>query len=167
MSFFAAKGIVLYNLDHFVMFLVAVMLFGILVIFVYNRIYIGRTKRNVIRQKAQNTRLALVLKAGRLRIWKYVLSSRRYHFLSEEGSMEQDYSPIEFSQFYDRDDFESLRKGVFDICEGKKKTVLVSLLSSSKDGGYRRHYEVTLSVDKSDEQGRVLSVLGIQHDVTE
>ena len=167
MSFFAAKGIVLYNLDHFVMFLVAVMLFGILVIFVYNRIYIGRTKRNVIRQKAQNTRLALVLKAGRLRIWKYVLSSRRYHFLSEEGSMEQDYSPIEFSQFYDRDDFESLRKGVFDICEGKKKTVLVLLLSSSKDGGYRRHYEVTLSVDKSDEQGRVLSVLGIQHDVTE
>ena len=139
----------------------------ILVVVSYNRFYMKRANEANARKKEQNAHLALVLQAGRLRIWKYYLATRQYHFLSEEGSMEQRYNPIDFAQFFDRDDFEKLRAIIFDICEGKKSGAVVTMVSNAKDEAYLRHYEVSVSVDQRDSKGRVLSIFGIQHDVTE
>ena len=119
------------------------------------------------RRKEQNAHLALVLQAGRLRIWKYLPATRHYLFLSEEGTMEQRYNPIDFQQFFEHDDFERLRTAIFDICEGKQNSAVLTLVSNAKDDAFLRHYEMTVSVDRRDSRGRVTSILGIQHDVTD
>ena len=160
-------NISLWSLDQYALGVVIVLLVVILVVVIYNRVYLRRLKETSARQKEQNAHLALVLQAGRLRIWKYVPATRQYIILSEEGTMEQRYNPIDFSQFFDRDDFETLRATIFDICEGKKNSAVVTLVSNAKDEAFLRHYEVTVSVDRRNSKGRVTSVLGIQHDVTE
>lgn len=157
----------MFDLNHCVVYVMIVMLIAIFILFRYNRVYLKRERINNAALNEQNSRLALVLRTGRLRVWKYVLATRHYYFLSEEGSQEQEYNPIEFSQFFDHDDFELLRTAIYNICEGKEKISTITLLSNAKDGDYRRHYEISLSVSEHDEHGRVLSVIGIQHDVTE
>ena len=157
----------LWSPNYYVLAVVAMLLVVILVVVSYNRFYMKRANEANARKKEQNAHLALVLQAGRLRIWKYYLATRQYHFLSEEGSMEQRYNPIDFSQFFDRDDFEKLRAIIFDICEGKKSGAVLTMVSNAKDEAYLRHYEVSVSVDQRDSKGRVVSVFGIQHDVTE
>ena len=157
----------LWGLHHYVLCVVVILVVVILVVVSYNWVYLKRAKEANARQKEQNAHLALVLQAGRLRIWKYLPATRHYIFLSEEGSMEQRYNPIDFAQFFDRDDFERLRSTIFDISEGKKNSAVVTLVSNAKDEAFLRHYEVMVSVDRRDSMGRVTSILGIQHDVTE
>lgn len=156
-----------WSLNHYVFGVVGVLVFAILVVVFYNWIYLKRAKEANTRQKEQNAHLALLLQAGRLRIWKYFPGIRQYLYLSEEGTMEQRYNPIDFSQFFNRDDFDVLYSTITAIYEGKKNSAVVTLGSNAKDEAFLRHYEVTVSVDRRDSQGRVVSVLGIQHDVTE
>lgn len=155
------------SLNHYVFAVVGVLLVAILIVIVYNYVYLKRAKEATARQKEQNAHLALVLQAGRLRIWKYIPATRQYLIISEEGTMEQRYNPIDFLQFFDREDFETLRTAIFDICDGKKNNAVVMLASNAKDDSFLRHYEVTVSVDRRNSRGHVVSILGIQHDVTE
>ena len=157
----------MWSMHHYVFALVAVQLVVIIVVVCYNRVYLKRAEEANAHQKEQNAHLALVLQAGRLRIWKYLPATRQYIIISEEGTMEQRYNPIDFLQFFDRDDFEKLRTVIFEICDGKKNSAVVTLTSNAKDDSYLRHYEVTVSVDRRNSMGRVTSILGIQHDVTE
>ena len=157
----------LWSLTHYALALSAVLLVVILVVVLYNRVYMRRANEANARRKEQNAHLALVLQAGRLRIWKYLPATRHYLFLSEEGTMEQRYNPIDFQQFFERDDFERLRTAIFDICEGKQNSAVLTLVSNAKDNAFLRHYEITVSVDRRDTRGRVTSILGIQHDVTD
>ena len=157
----------LWSLNHYALALSAVLLVVILVVVLYNRVYIRRANEANARRKEQNAHLALVLQAGRLRIWKYHPATRHYLFLSEEGTMEQRYNPIDFQQFFEHDDFERLRTAIFDICEGKQNSAVLTLVSNVKDDAFLRHYEMTVSVDRRDSRGRVTSILGIQHDVTD
>ena len=157
----------LWSLTHYALALSAVLLVAILVVVLYNRVYMRRANEANARRKEQNAHLALVLQAGRLRIWKYLPATRHYLFLSEEGMMEQRYNPIDFQQFFERDDFERLRTAIFDICEGKQNSAVLTLVSNAKDDAFLRHYEMTVSVDRRDSRGRVTSILGIQHDVTD
>ena len=157
----------LWSLNHYALALSAVLLVVILVVVLYNRVYMRRSNEANARRKEQNAHLALVLQAGRLRIWKYLPATRHYLFLSEEGTMEQRYNPIDFQQFFEHDDFERLRTAIFDICEGKQNSAVLTLVSNAKDDAFLRHYEMTVSVDRRDSRGRVTSILGIQHDVTD
>lgn len=157
----------LWSLNHYALALSAVLLVVILVVVLYNRVYMRRANEANARRKEQNAHLALVLQAGRLRIWKYHPATRHYLFLSEEGTMEQRYNPIDFQQFFEHDDFERLRTAIFDICEGKQNSAVLTLVSNAKDDAFLRHYEMTVSVDRRDSRGRVTSILGIQHDVTD
>ncbi|MBO6192017.1 MAG: PAS domain S-box protein [Prevotella sp.] len=157
----------LWSLNHYALALSAVLLVVILVVVLYNRVYMKRANEANARRKEQNAHLALVLQAGRLRIWKYLPATRHYLFLSEEGTMEQRYNPIDFQQFFEHDDFERLRTAIFDICEGKQNSAVLTLVSNAKDDAFLRHYEMTVSVDRRDSRGRVTSILGIQHDVTD
>ena len=151
--------ITLWSLNHYVLCAVVVLVVVILVVVFYSWIYLKRAKEANIRQKEQNAHLALVLQAGRLRIWKYLPATRHYIILSEEGTMEQRYNPIDFAQFFDRDDFEQLRSAVFDICSGKKKNAVVTMVSNGGDNAFLRHYEMTVSVDHRNSKGQVTSTV--------
>ena len=84
----------MFDLNHCVVYVMIVMLIAIFILFRYNRIYLKRERLNNATLNEQNSRLALVLRTGRLRVWKYVLATHHYYFLSEEGSQEQEYNPI-------------------------------------------------------------------------
>ena len=116
---------------------------------------------------AQNARLALILKTGKLRIWFYQPAARRYIYLSDGDHDEMECNPVEFSQLFDRDDFETMRAAIFDICDGEQETAKVSLRSHAEEGEQARHYEVSISVANRDEQGNATSLMGIEHDITE
>ena len=115
----------------------------------------------------QKTRLALILKTGRLRLWFYYPATRHYCYLSEAGEYGREYNPTEFAQFFHRDDMETLRSTVFDICDCKQDTGKVSMRSRAKTESECLHYEISISVVSRNDEGIPTSIMGIQHDVTE
>jgi len=115
----------------------------------------------------QKARLALILKTGRLRLWFYYPATRHYCYLSEAGEYEREKNPTEFAQSFHRDDMETLRSTVFDICDGKQDTGKVTMRSRADKESECLYYEISISVVSRDDEGAPTSIMGIQHDVTE
>ena len=115
----------------------------------------------------QKARLALILKTGKLRLWFYDTVTRHYCYLSETGDYGREYNPAEFSQFFHRDDIEKMTNIIFDICDGKEDSGKVNMRSRADNGNECRKYETSISVVKRNAQGLPISLMGIQHDVTE
>lgn len=153
--------------DHILVYVMAAFLISVFVLLFYNRLYLFREQDMKKKSQSLNGRLALVLQTGNLRLWLYDVGKRHYITLSDKGEYDKEYNPVEFSEFFDRDDFEVMRKEIFDICEGRRTAASVSLRSNSKRVDQQRNYEVKLSIIDTDNQGRPSSLLGIQHDVTD
>ena len=115
----------------------------------------------------QRNRLALILKTGDLRLWFYHPSTRHYYYLSEDGSKEERFNPVEFSQRFDRGDFEELSRQVFEICDGHVEKASVLLRSSQKEGEECRYYQVSIAVARIGRHHLPSLLMGIQHDVTD
>jgi hypothetical protein len=156
-----------YDANHLLAYAVAAMLIGIFVLLFYNRLFTFREQLENRGGLSQNARMALVLQSSNLRLWLYDPSSRHYTVLSETGVPIAEYNPVEFSRLYDRDDFESLRSAVFDICDGKRLSASLKLCGCVEDDGLQRRYEINVSIASRNVKGRVRRVLGIQHDVTD
>ena len=122
-----------------------------------------------IRGKNANTikRLALVLKAGRLRVFLYDKVHRHFFILSENGGYEVEYNPIEVAKRYDADDFESFRAAAQSIQKGEKQKQSLMMRGRKADDGSQSIYEVTISVASRDKKGNVAQLLVILRDVTE
>ena len=155
-----------FNADHIVAYVLAGILISVFVLLFYNRLYIYREQDAKAQSLSQNTRLALVLQTGNLRLWLYEAHTSHYIILSETGGYNKEYNPVEFSQFFDRDDFERMQSRIFDICEGRSSSATVSLKSNPSAKGEQRSYEINLSVATTDEKGKAKTLLGIEHDVT-
>lgn len=155
------------DFDHVVSYVVAIILIGVFVLFFYNRLYVYKRQEANKERKSQNARLALVLKAGKLRIWVYEVAKRHYSYLTDEGTYGEDLNPIEFAQQFDRDQIEQLRQAVFDVCDMKNSTSKVTIHGRSDYNGEHRCYEMNISVARYDKFGFVSKVLGIQHDITD
>ena len=158
---------VLLNPNLLLAFLVVVLLVASIVLLFYNRLYIGRERKENKSGLSQNARLALVLQSSNLRLWLYEPATRHYIILSETGFAIAEYNPVEFSHLFDRDDFELLRSAVFDICDGKRLSASVDMRGCKEENGMQRRYEVSLSIVSRSVKGKVKRVLGIQHDVTD
>ena len=155
-----------FNPDHIVVYIMAAFLISVFVLLFYNRLYVFKEQDAKARSQSMNNRLALVLQTGNLKLWLYDVASRHYFTLSENGDYEHEYNPVDFADFFERDDFERMRKEVFDICEGRGSSSFVKLRSNPKNKGQQSFYEVKLSIVDTDKKGRVRQLLGVQHDVT-
>ncbi len=155
-----------FNPDHVVVYIMAAFLISVFVLLFYNRLYVFKEQDAKARSQSMNNRLALVLQTGNLKLWLYDVASRHYFTLSENGDYEHEYNPVDFADFFERDDFERMRKEVFDICEGRGSSSFVKLRSNPKNKGQQNFYEVKLSIVGTDKKGRVRQLLGVQHDVT-
>ena len=155
-----------FNPDHIVVYIMAAFLISVFVLLFYNRLYVFKEQDAKARSQSMNNRLALVLQTGNLKLWLYDVASRHYFTLSENGDYEHEYNPVDFADFFERDDFERMRKEVFDICEGRGSSSFVKLRSNPKNKGQQSLYEVKLSIVDTDKKGRVRQLLGVQHDVT-
>ena len=155
-----------FNPDHIVVYIMAAFLISVFVLLFYNRLYVFKEQDAKARSQSMNNRLALVLQTGNLKLWLYDVASRHYFTLSENGDYEHEYNPVDFADFFERDDFERMRKEVFDICEGRGSSSFVKLRSNPKNKEQQNFYEVKLSIVGTDKKGRVRQLLGVQHDVT-
>ena len=153
-------------IDYVLVAVMAVMLTAVVVMLYYNRRWVMREREAKARSRNQLTRLALFLKTGRLRIWTYRPATRTYASISEDGQNTLELNPIDFLQFYDRDDFEAMRSIVFAICEGRQDSGTLRIRSNPADGS-QRHYETTITVLERDGAGRAKTLLGVQRDMTD
>ena len=147
---------------------------GILVIVIivcaglyYDWLYRRLERRVSTNYRGKNSRLALIMRANNTRVWTYEVATRRYQRLNNEGLLDNEYTPIDFSRFFDKDDFEEMRHEIFSIRDGKKQFVTMQMRGPKTEGGIeRRRYEMRITVLKSDENGKPQTLLGVQRDIT-
>ena len=156
-----------FNADHILVYVMAFFLISVFVLLFYNRLYLRREHDSKMQAQSQNGRLALVLQSGNLQLWLYDATIRHYITLTEMGERDGEFDPVEYANLYNRDDFEAMRREVFDICDGRKEVASAKLRSNPKGKEAMRHYEVTLSIARRDKQGKVNLLLGVQRDVTD
>ena len=133
----------------------------------YERLYrrMERSKTDAIH--SQSYQLALILQAGNTRVWTYDTVTRRYQRLDGEGLLENEYTPIDFSRFFDRNDFEEMRSEIFSIRDGKKEFVTMEMNGPKPETGTEQsRYEVKITVHRRDESGKPRLLLGVQRDIT-
>jgi signal transduction histidine kinase len=128
---------------------------------------VSQEKKADATSKNQIKRLVTILQTGKLRLWTYRIATRHYLSISETGDYTHQYNPIDFAQFFDRDDFEELRSTIFGICQGKLENSTLRIKGNLNDVGEQRHYEVTLSIVERDKSGLPKTLLGVQRDITD
>ncbi len=135
----------------------------------YDRLYQRMAKHQSRIIHDFNNRLALILNADKTNIWTYDVPTRRYQRMNAEGVIDKlEYTPIDFSRFFNRNDFEEMRNEIFAVRDGKKVSVCLQMRGSSSEtvSGPRR-YEVKVSVLRRDDSGKPLTILGVQRDITD
>ena len=154
-----------FDADHIHAYVVAGAFIGTFVLLFYNRLYTYKENDAKALLRSQNARLSIIMHAGKLKIWIYETDTRHYKLLSKKGGFTEEYNPVDFARFFDRDDFETMRAAVFDICENRKTSAIVDVRSNS-DGGEIKRYTIQLSINSKDKNGHIQSIIGVQHDVT-
>lgn len=144
-----------------------VMLIAVVVMLFYNRLWAAREKEADAASKNQTNRLAIILQTGKLSLWTYKIDERCYYSISETGDYTKEYIPIDFAQFFDRDDFELMRKAIFDISNEKTESKTLRIKGAPNAEGGQNSYDVNISVVERDGKGHAKTLLGVQHDVTD
>ena len=147
---------------HLAAYLVAALQIGVFVMIFSNRLYYFKEQEVNNRAKQLNTHLALVLNANKTQIWTYD-KKNIFTMLSGETVSRTDFAPIDFSQFYDHEDFEVLRGCLNDVMQ--KNSLTEKLLVKDHNG--EKIYEISISVLKRDQHYLPEMLLGIQRDITE
>ena len=147
---------------HLSAYLVAFLLIGVFVLIFSNRLYYYREQEVSNRAKQLNTQLALVLNSNKTEVWTYD-SAKIFTHISSETVTRTFYAPIDFSQFYNHEDFGELRARITNILI--ESSLSETLLVRSYDG--QKTYEINISVLKRDQKHHPTMLLGIQRDITE
>ena len=154
-------------INNIVTGVMTVMLIAVVVMLFYNRLWAAREKEADAASKNQTNRLAIILQTGKLSLWTYKIDERCYYSISETGDYTKEYIPIDFAQFFDRDDFELMRKAIFDISDEKTESKTLRIKGAPNAEGGQNSYDVNISVVERDDKGRAKTLLGVQHDVTD
>lgn len=159
----------LFDIHHLLAYLVAAFLISVFVMLFINRLYYFRAKEADNHQRRLNAQLSAILDSSHTHTWTYDIERDLFTVVSSSEQAEQKYSPIEFSQIYDRDDFRNLLAIISDI--GEKKTLTESLIVKSApteaEDGQLRIYDINVSVLRRNRKDMPMVLLGIQRDITE
>ena len=159
----------LFDIHHILAYLVAMLLISIFVMIFYNRVIFYREQEAITKAKQLNGQVALIMRSSKTEAWTYDVENNLITALENQGETEKVYLPIEFAQFYDRDDFNEVRKIVMAI--RNKEEIAGHLLVKSapnKDlNEEQRIFDVSLSILRRDKHLRPSVILGIVNDVTE
>lgn len=148
----------------------AVIIVAITVVFgmlFYNWLYTRTKKNESTTIRTQNNMLAHILQTSGISVWVYDVVRRKYRRLTIDGEIESEYTPFDFSRFFDLEDFEELRMAIFDIKDRKKESHTMKVHSSEKEGETQQLIEIKLSVLSTDNHGRPSVILGTQRPITE
>ena len=158
-----------FDAQHLAAYLVAAFLMSIFIMLFYNRLYYFREKQVSIDTQQMNAQLAMILESSKTQTWTYNVSQNTFTRFSDRSQKETTYIPIDFSQFYDRDDFLAMRKIIHDICSWESRFGSLTVKSApEKEADGKQHiYEVTISILRYDHRNKPTVLLGTQQDITE
>ena len=158
-----------FDTRHLVAYVVAAFLMSIFIMLFYNRLYYFREKQ-VSQDTAQmNAQLAMILESSKTETWTYDVNNVMFTKFTEQGQKETVYRPYNFSEFYDRDDFQAMLKMIHDISNWEQRFGSLTVKSApDKDHeGQQRIYNVTISILRYDRRNKPIILLGTQQDITE
>ena len=159
----------LFDIHHILAYLVAMLLISIFVMIFYNRVIFYREQEAITKAKQLNGQVALIMRSSKTEAWTYDVENNLITALENQGETEKVYLPIEFAQFYDRDDFNEMRKIVMAIRNEEEIAghLLVKSAPNKDLNEEQRIFDVSLSILRRDKHLRPSVVLGIVNDVTE
>ena len=133
----------------------------------YDRLYRRMQMKESKLIQANNSRLANILQGEGTQVWIYDVATRRYTRLNAQGQLESnDYTPIDFSRFFNRDDFEELRTEIFSLRDGKKTTSTLKMHGPKTNGSEQQRYEVIVTVLERNAKNQPTIIMGVQHNIT-
>lgn len=159
----------LFDIHHILAYLVAMLLISIFVMIFYNRVIFYREQEAITKAKQLNGQVALIMRSSKTEAWTYDVENNLITALENQGETEKVYLPIEFAQFYDRDDFNEMRKIVMAIRNEEEIAghLLVKSAPNKDLNEEQRIFDVSLSILRRDKHLRPSVILGIVNDVTE
>lgn len=159
--------ITLFDPAHILAYAVAFMLIGTFVMLFYMAIIYYREQDATREGITKNAQLASVMRACNIRIWLMNCLTSRYAMLSDDGTEQETYMPLEFSQLYQHDDFAIMRQRTLDIRDRKIKEATCRVRGRRQSDNSRRTYEVNIRVLNSDSSGRPTTIIGLQREITQ
>ena len=93
---------------HLSAYLVAVLMISVFVMIFSNRLFYYRQREVSAQAQQLNTQLGLVLTSNKTQVWTYDVVRHLYTLLSVKGEGEKTFVPIDFSQFFDSNEFTQL-----------------------------------------------------------
>lgn len=159
--------ITLFDSAHILAYAVALMLIGTFFVLFHAALIYYKEQDATREGMIKNTQLAAVMRSCRIRVWLIRALTNRYVLLSERGTVENSFSPIEFSHLYQHDDFNMMRQQVLNIRDGKQQEATCRVRGRRQADGSRSIYEVNIRVLDRDASGNPLTIIGLQHDITQ
>jgi len=158
-----------FDARHLIAYVVGAFLISVFVMLFYNRLYYFREKQVNKETERMNAQLAMILESSKTQTWTYNVNKRTFTIFSEHGQKETTYIPLDFSQFYDRNDFQAIRKIIQDICNWDSRFGSLTVKSApEKEADGKPHiYNVTISILRYDLRNKPIILLGTQQDITE
>lgn len=147
-------------------YLIAVFIISAIVMVVYNRLTYYKEKGVTRKVQRLNTQLTLIMDANKTDAWTYNTKKNEFKVISKENLTETFYTPFEFSQLYDREDFKQVVKSIEGIQNRDIITDSMTVKSAPSQDGDIKIYEMTLSVLRRNKQDQPIEILGTQRDAT-
>ena len=136
-----------------------------LLYYLFYRIQEKRVSKDL---QKKNARLSLVLNTSNVRFWTYDIPTKTFTWMDKEGKAERNYSILEFSQRYRREDFERLTEAINQLVRQEKENVTLEMRAKDKgEGGEDREFTIALSVLRRQKSGRPSVIIGTRSDITE
>ena len=153
---------------HLSAYFVATLMIGVFVMIFSNRLFYYRQREVSAKAQQQNSQLGLVLTSNKTQVWTYDYAKHLYTLLSVKGEEEKTYVPIDFSQFFDSNEFTQLHKAVIALSESHEEPDPIVIRGSKpEDGSAPRIYKVNLTILHRDKKGKAKVLLGTQRDITD
>ena len=158
----------LFDIHHLLAYLVAGFLITVFVMLFYNRVFYYRERDARKQSNRLNAQLSMILDSNKTQTWTYDLDHELFSIISEQEMKETKYSSFDFSQFYDRDDFQKLRKTIQDISNRELLSETIDVKGSvpKDENGVQQIYEINISILRR-RHNRPTILLGIQQNITE
>ena len=147
-------------------YLIAVLVISAIAMVVYNRLTYYKEKRVTRKVQRLNAQLTLIMDANKTDAWTYNTKKNEFKVISKENLTETFYTPFEFSQLYDREDFKQVVKAIEGIQNREIITDSMTVKSAPSQDGDIKIYEITLSVLRRNKQDQPIEILGTQRDAT-
>ena len=159
--------ITLFDPAHILAYAVAVMLIGTFFVLFHIGLIYYKEQDATHEGLMKNAQLAAVMRSCNIRVWLMYPKTRTYVLLSEQGTVEAEYAPIDFSNLYKHSDFDEMRRLVSDICDGHMQKATCRIRSMRMADGQRRTYDENIRVLKRDAKGSPSIIIGLQHDISD